>query len=351
MRKILVTGGAGFIGSHFVRHLLTAHEDYEVVNLDKLTYAGNLDNLRDIEGSLLAKRYRFVKGDICDADLVAQLVAGVDAVVNFAAESHVDRSLLEPAPFIRTDVHGAYILLAAAAASGGRIERFLHISTDEVYGDVPPPRLSKESDPLLPRSPYSASKAGGDMQCLAFAGTYGLPVVIARPCNNVGPNQYPEKMAPLFITNALEDEPLPVYGDGRQVRDWLFVEDDCEALDLLLHEGTPGEVYNIGAGNERPNLETVEMILTLLRKPRSLVRFVEDRPGHDRRYALNCQKVRMLGWSPRHDFRAAFEKTVAWYVDNREWWEKIKSGSFRDYYEKQYAARLASARSTPLAEH
>lgn len=350
MRKILVTGGAGFIGSHFIRHLLTAHQDYEVVNLDKLTYAGNLDNLRDIESSPLAERYRFVKGDICDADLVAQLVADVDAIVNFAAESHVDRSLLEPAPFIRTDVHGAYCLLSAAAASGGRIKRFLHISTDEVYGDVPPPRLSKESDPLHPRSPYSASKAGGDMQCLAFVETYELPVVIARPCNNVGPNQYPEKMAPLFITNALEDEPLPVYGDGRQVRDWLFVEDNCEALDLLLHKGTPGEVYNIGAGNERPNLETVETILTLLGKPRSLVRFVEDRPGHDRRYALNCQKVRMLGWSPRHDFRAAFEKTVAWYVDNRSWWEKIKSGSFREYYKRQYAARLASARPTPRAE-
>jgi dTDP-glucose 4,6-dehydratase len=350
MQKILVTGGAGFIGSHFVRHLLTAHADYEVVNLDKLTYAGNLDNLRDIDGSPLAERYRFVKGDICDADLVAQLVAGVDAVVNFAAESHVDRSLLEPAPFIRTDVHGAYTLLAAASASG-RIERFLHISTDEVYGDVPPPRLSKESDRLHPRSPYAASKAGGDMQCLAFVETYGLPVVIARPCNNVGPNQYPEKMAPLFITNALEDEPLPVYGDGRQVRDWLFVDDNCEALDLLLHKGTPGEVYNIGASNERPNLETVETILALLGKPRSLVRFVEDRPGHDRRYALNCQKMRMIGWSPRHDFHAAFQKTVAWYVDNRWWWEKIKSGSFRDYYEKQYAARLASARSTPHAEH
>jgi dTDP-glucose 4,6-dehydratase len=349
MRKILVTGGAGFIGSHFIRHLLTAHDDYEVVNLDKLTYAGNLDNLRDVESSPLAKRYRFVKGDICDAGLVAQLVAGVDAVVNFAAESHVDRSLLEPAPFIRTDVHGAYTLLAAAAATG-RIERFLHISTDEVYGDVPPPRLSKESDPLHPRSPYSASKAGGDMQCLAFVGTYSLPVVIARPCNNVGPNQYPEKMAPLFITNALEDEPLPVYGDGRQVRDWLFVEDNCEALDLLLHRGAPGEVYNIGAGNERPNLDTVETILTLLGKPRSLVRFVEDRPGHDRRYALDWQKMRALGWSPRHDFPAAFQKTVAWYVDNRWWWEKIKSGDFRTYYERQYAARLASARSTPLAE-
>jgi dTDP-glucose 4,6-dehydratase len=345
MRKVLVTGGAGFIGSHFIRHLLTKHADYEVVNLDKLTYAGNPDNLRDIEGSPLGARYRFVKGDICDAALVARLIGGVDAVVNFAAESHVDRSLLEPAPFIRTDVYGTYTLLSGAAESGRRIERFLQISTDEVYGDVPPPRLSNEGDPLHPRSPYSASKAGGDMQCLAFVETYALPVVIARPCNNVGPNQYPEKMAPLFITNALEDEPLPVYGDGQQVRDWLFVEDNCEALDLLLHEGTPGEAYNIGADNERPNLEAVEMILKLLGKPRDLIRFVEDRPGHDRRYALDWQKIRALGWSPRHDFPAAFEKTVAWYVENRWWWEKIKSGAFRSYYQRQYGARLASATS------
>ncbi len=347
MRRILITGGAGFIGSHFIRHILTRHEDYEVVNLDKLTYAGNLDNLRDIEGSPLAKRYSFVKGDICDEALVGQLVAQVDAIVNFAAESHVDRSLMEPAAFIRTDVHGAYVLLSAVAAAGGRIERVLHISTDEVYGDIPPPRRSREDDRLHPRSPYSASKAGADMQCLAFIETYDLPLITARPCNNVGPNQYPEKMAPLFITNALEDEPLPVYGDGQQVRDWLFVGDNCEALDLLLHEGKPGEIYNIGADNERPNMEVVEAILELLGKPRSLIRFVEDRPGHDRRYALDWERIRGLGWSPRHDFQAALQETVAWYVENRWWWEKIKSGSFRRYYEKQYAARLASARAAP----
>jgi dTDP-glucose 4,6-dehydratase len=349
MRRVLVTGGAGFIGSHFIRHILTTHDEYEVINLDKLTYAGNLDNLADVESGPLGKRYRFVKGDICDAALVKQLVGEVDAVVNFAAESHVDRSLLEPAPFIQTDVHGTYCLLSAVAEADGRIERVLHISTDEVYGEVPVPHRSKEDDPLHPRSPYSASKAGGDMQCIAFIATHRLPVVIARPCNNIGPNQYPEKMAPLFITNALEDKPLPVYGDGRQVRDWLFVKDDCEALDLLLHNGPPGEVYNVGAGNERPNMEVVEGILDLLGKPRSLIRYVEDRPGHDRRYALDFAKTRELGWSPRHDFAACLEETVRWYVDNRAWWEKIKSGAFRAYYEKQYGARLASASSAPPA--
>ena len=350
MRKILVTGGAGFIGSHFVRHILTQHDDYEVINPDKLTYAGNLDNLREIEGSPLGKRYRFVKGDICDERLVAELAGQVDAIVNFAAETHVDRSLMEPAAFIWTDVHGTYTLLSAAAAAGGRIERILHISTDEVYGDIPAPNRSKEGDALRPRSPYSASKAGADMQCLAFIETYGLPVVIARPANNVGPNQYPEKMAPLFITNALEGEPLPVYGDGQQRRDWLFVTDNCEALDLLLHKGEPGEVYNIGAGNERPNMAVVEGILSLLAKSRELIRFVEDRPGHDRRYALDWEKIRALGWSPHHDFDAALAETVAWYVDNRWWWEKIKSGAFREYYVKQYGARLASARTDPPGE-
>jgi dTDP-glucose 4,6-dehydratase len=294
---------------------------------------------------------------VCDERLVGELVGEVDAIVNFAAETHVDRSLMEPAAFIRTDVHGTYVLLSAAAAAGGRtvptgrqVERFLHISTDEVYGDIPAPRLSQEGDPLRPRSPYSASKAGADMQCLAFIETYGLPVVIARPANNVGPNQYPEKMAPLFITNAMEDEPLPVYGDGQQRRDWLFVTDNCEALDLLLHKGEPGEVYNIGAGNERPNMAVVEGILALLGKPRDLIRFVEDRPGHDRRYALDWEKIRALGWSPRHDFDAALEETVAWYVGNRWWWEKIKSGAFRDYYEKQYGARLAAARAALPSE-
>ncbi|MGD0115985.1 MAG: dTDP-glucose 4,6-dehydratase [Dehalococcoidia bacterium] len=349
MRRILVTGGAGFIGSHFIRHILTKHDAYEVVNLDKLTYAGNPDNLLDVEGGPLARRYRFVKGDICDAELVGRLVAEVDTVVNFAAESHVDRSLLEPAPFIQTDVYGIYNLLSAVAAAGGRIERVLHISTDEVYGDVPAPLRSKETDALHPRSPYSASKAGGDMQCIAFIETHHLPIVMARPCNNIGPNQYPEKMAPLFISNALDDQPLPVYGDGRQVRDWLFVKDNCEALDLLLHEGAPGEIYNVGAGNERPNMDVVEAILDRLGKPRSLIRFVQDRPGHDRRYALDFDKVRALGWSPRHDFAACIDETVDWYVANRRWWEKIKSGAFRAYYDRQYAARLASSSSAPPA--
>jgi dTDP-glucose 4,6-dehydratase len=349
MRRILVTGGAGFIGSHFIRHLLTNHDDHEVVNLDKLTYAGNPDNLLDVEAGPLGKRYRFVKGDICDAVLVKQLIAEVDTVVNFAAESHVDRSLMEPAPFIQTDVYGTYCLLSAVAEAGGRIERVLHISTDEVYGEVPAPHRSKESDLLRPRSPYSASKAGGDMQCNAFIETQRLPIVIARPCNNIGPNQYPEKMAPLFITNAMDDQPLPVYGDGRQIRDWLFVEDNCAALDLLLHKGAPGEIYNVGAGNECPNMDVVEGILDLVGKPRSLIRFVEDRPGHDRRYALDFAKIRALGWSPRHGLAACLEATVRWYVDNRGWWEKIKNGSFRAYYEQQYGARLASARSAPPA--
>jgi dTDP-glucose 4,6-dehydratase len=349
VRKILVTGGAGFIGSHFIRHLLAAHDDCEVVNLDKLTYAGNPENLADIENGPLGKRYRFVKGDICDVELVGRLIGEADALVNFAAESHVDRSLLEPAPFIQTDVHGTYCLLSAVAEAGGRVERVLHISTDEVYGEVSAPRRSKEDDPLHPRSPYSASKAGGDMQCIAFTETHRLPIVIARPCNNIGPNQYPEKMAPLFISNAIDDQPLPVYGDGQQVRDWLFVKDNCEALDLLLHEGKEGEIYNVGASNERPNMDVVEGILGLLGKPRSLVRFVEDRPGHDRRYALDSEKIAGLGWQPRHDFEACLEETVRWYVDNRAWWEKIKSGSFRAYYEKQYAARLAASNALPPA--
>ena len=350
MRKILVTGGAGFIGSHFVRHILTQHDDYEVVNLDKLTYAGNLDNLREIEDSPLGKRYRFVKGDICDERLVAELAGQVDAIVNFAAETHVDRSLMEPAAFIRTDVHGTYTLLSAAAAAGGRIERILHISTDEVYGDIPAPNRSKESDALRPSSPYSASKASADLFCGTFRRTHALPIIIARPANNIGPNQYPEKMAPLFITNALEGEPLPVYGDGQQRRDWLYVTDNCEALDLLLHKGRPGQTYNIGAGNERPNMAVVERILSLLGKPNTLIHYVEDRPGHDRRYALFYRKIRSLGWSPRHDFDAALAETVAWYVDNRWWWEKIKSGAFREYYVKQYGARLASARTDPPGE-
>jgi dTDP-glucose 4,6-dehydratase len=338
MRTVLVTGGAGFIGSNFVRHLL-ANYDYQVVNLDRLTYAGNLDNLRDVQDE---PRYRFVHGDIRDGELVGGLMAEADSVVHFAAESHVDRSLEDPGGFIQTDVYGTFVLLEAARQAD--IGRFLHISTDEVYGQSLADQRFTETDPFRPRSPYAASKAGGELQCHAFAETYGLPIVVARPANNVGPRQYPEKAIPLFVTNALDDQPLPIYGQGLQVRDRLYVDDHCEALDLLLHRGEVGEAYNISADNERPNIEVAETILQLLEKPRSLIRFVEDRPGHDQRYSMDSQKMRALGWSPRHDFTAAIEKTVAWYRENRSWWEKVKSGEYREYYQRMYGRRLAEAK-------
>ena len=338
MRTILVTGGAGFIGSNFIRHLLAKH-DYQIINLDKLTYAGNLDNLRDIESDT---RYRFVQGDICDAELVGQLMSEADAVAHLAAESHVDRSLMDPGAFIQTEVYGTYVLLEAARRRG--VERFLHVSTDEVYGQSIGDQQFTERDPFRPRSPYAASKAGGELQCRAFVETYGMPVIVARPANNVGPRQYPEKAVPLFITNALEDQPLPVYGQGLQVRDRLYVEDHCEALDLLLHRGEVGEAYNIGAGNERSNIEVAQTILEMLDKPKSLIHFVEDRPGHDQRYALDSRKIQALGWLPRHDFTATLEKTVEWYRQNRPWWEKVKSGEYREYYQRMYGQRLADAR-------
>ena len=338
MRTILVTGGAGFIGSNFVRHLLERY-DYQVINLDKLTYAGNLDNLRDIEEDA---HYRFVHGDICDQELVGRLMAEADAVVHFAAESHVDRSLLDPGSFIQTDVYGTFVLLEAARQQG--VERFVHLSTDEVYGQSLGDQRFTEGDPFRPRSPYAASKAGGELQCHAFIATYGLPVVIARPANTVGPRQHPEKAVPLFVTNALDDQPLPVYGQGRQVRDRMYVDDHCEALDLLLHRGEAGEAYNISADNERTNLEVAETILELLEKPKSLIRFVEDRPGHDERYHLDGTKIRTLGWSPHHDFHATVERTVAWYRENRWWWENVKSGPYREYYQQMYGRRLAEAR-------
>ena len=338
MRSVLVTGGAGFIGSNFVRHLLASY-DYQIVNLDKLTYAGNLDNLRDVQDD---PRYRFVQGDICDSELVSGLMANVDAVVSFAAESHVDRSLEDPGAFIQTDVYGIYVLLEAARQVN--IQRFLHISTDEVYGQSLGDQRFTESAPFRPRSPYAASKAGGELQCHAFVETYGLPVIVARPANNIGPGQYPEKAVPLFVTNALDDQPLPLYGQGLQVRDRLYVDDHCEALDLLLHRGEVGEAYNISADNERTNIDVAETILEMLEKPKSLIRFVEDRLGHDQRYHMDSQKIRALGWSPQHDFPAAMEKTVAWYRDNRWWWEKIKAGEFRDYYQRMYGRRLAEAR-------
>jgi len=328
--QILVTGGAGFIGSNFVRHLLRAHEDVEVVNLDKLTYAGNLENLRDVESD---PRYTFVRGDICDAGVVRSALAGADAVVNFAAETHVDRSISDPQDFIRTDVLGTHTLLEAVRELG--VGRYLQVSTDEVYGSIERGSF-REDSVLAPSSPYSASKAGADLLVLAYHGTFATPVLITRSSNNYGPYQYPEKIVPLFVTNALDDEPLPVYGDGRNVRDWLYVEDNCAAIDLVLHKGEPGHVYNVGGGNEVENLDLTRRILDLLGKDHSLVRYVPDRPGHDRRYSVDCAKLQALGWAPRTPFADGLATTVAWYRDHRTWWEPIKSGEFRRYYEQQY---------------
>jgi len=328
--RIVVTGGAGFIGSNFVRHLLRAHEDVEVVNLYKLTYAGNLENLRDVESD---PRYTFVRGDICDAGVVRSALAGADAVVNFAAETHVDRSISDPQDFIRTDVLGTHTLLEAVRELG--VGRYLQVSTDEVYGSIERGSF-REDSVLAPSSPYSASKAGADLLVLAYHGTFATPVLITRSSNNYGPYQYPEKIVPLFVTNALDDEPLPVYGDGRNVRDWLYVEDNCAAIDLVLHKGEPGHVYNVGGGNEVENLDLTRRILDLLGKDHSLVRYVPDRPGHDRRYSVDCAKLQALGWAPRTPFADGLATTVAWYRDHRTWWEPIKSGEFRRYYEQQY---------------
>jgi dTDP-glucose 4,6-dehydratase len=325
--RVLVTGGAGFIGSHFVRRLARAGED--VVVLDKLTYSGNRANLEDVE-------HEFVHGDICDADAVAEAAAGCDAVVNFAAETHVDRSILGPAEFIATDVLGTQVLLDWARHAGVRL---VQVSTDEVYGDLEAGGRSREDDPLRPSSPYSASKAGGDLQVLAYVRTYGVDACITRGANTYGPNQYPEKLIPLFVTNALEGQPLPLYGDGRQVREWLYVEDHCAAVEHVLRNGAAGEAYNVG-GDERENVEITQRILALTGAEESLVRHVADRPGHDRRYALEDAKLRELGWAPTRALEEGLAETVAWYRDNRAWWEPLKSGEYRAYYEQQYAERL-----------
>ena len=329
--RVLVTGGAGFIGSHFARRLAAAGETVRV--LDKLTYSGNPANLEGCDVEL-------VVGDIADADAVADAAAGCDAIVNFAAETHVDRSILEPEAVIRTNVFGPPVLLEWARESGGRL---LQVSTDEVYGDVgldEAPRT--ELDQLRPSSPYSAAKAGGDLLLPAYVRTYGVDAVRTHGANTYGPNQYPEKLLPLFVTNLLDGEPVPVYGDGRQRREWLFVEDHCAAIELVLREGTPGEAYNVG-GEEQENLTMVEHFLRLTDADPALVRHVEDRAGHDRRYAVDDAKLRALGWAPRTSLADGLERTVAWYRGNRAWWEPIKSGAFRDYYEKQYAARLGPA--------
>jgi len=331
--RLLVTGGAGFIGSNFVRHILATYPDDTVINLDKLTYAGNPANLADFAGS---SRHTFVRGDICDADAVREVARGVDVVVNFAAETHVDRSLIAPDAFLRTDVFGVFTLLEIVREL--KIPRFVHVSTDEVYGSIAH-GSSREIDPLRPTNPYSASKAGGDLLALAYWQTYRVPVIITRSSNNFGPYQYPEKVIPLFITNALEDKPLPLYGDGRNVRDWLFVLDNCAANDLILRKGRDGEIYNIGGGHEIENIVLTRQILKLTGKPETLIQPVRDRPGHDRRYSLDSTKVRQLGWTARTSFPEALATTVAWYREHEAWWHPLKSGEFRAYYDQQYGNR------------
>ena len=331
--KLLVTGGSGFIGSNFIRHVLTTHADDRVINLDKLTYAGNPANLADLERD---PRYTFVQGDVCDGKIVRDACRGVDAIVNFAAESHVDRSLMEPDAFLKTDVFGVFTLLEAVREL--KIPRFLHISTDEVYGSVER-GSSRESDPVRPTNPYSASKAGGDLLAMAYWHTHRVPVVITRSSNNFGPHQYPEKVIPLFVTNALDDKPLPLYGDGRNVRDWLYVLDNCAGIDLVLRRGADGEIYNIGGGHEVENVVLTRQILMMTGKPETLIQPVKDRPGHDRRYSVDSKKIHQLGWTPRHRFGDALRATVEWYRDHESWWRPLKSGEFRAYYEKQYGNR------------
>jgi dTDP-glucose 4,6-dehydratase len=331
--KLLVTGGAGFIGSNFIRHVLATHPDDTVINLDKLTYAGNPANLADLASN---PRYTFVKGDICDATVVRDLARGVDAIVSMAAESHVDRSILAPDAFLRTGVQGVYTLLEAVREL--RVPRFLQISTDEVYGSIAEGSAAEDA-PLRPTSPYSAAKAAGDLLALAYVHTHGMPVVITRSSNNFGPYQYPEKVVPLFVTNAIDGEPLPLYGDGRNVRDWLYVLDNCEAIDLVLRQGKDGEVYNIGGGHEVENVVLTRDILRLTGRPETLIRRVADRPGHDRRYSVDARKVRALGWTPRHAVPEALAATVDWYRRNEAWWRPLKSGEFEAYYRQQYAGR------------
>ena len=337
MKKLLVTGGAGFIGSNFTRYMLEKYSDIQVVVYDKLTYAGNLDSLRDV-AECFAGRYAFVHADICDAEAVGAVIRqhNIDTIVNFAADTHVDRSIMAADAFIKTDVYGTYVLLEAARAFD--LERMHHVSTDEVYGQVLE-GSSKETDPLVPRSPYAASKAGADLLIHAYHVTHGVPVTITRGANNIGPYQYPEKVVPLFITNAIDDQALPLYGDGRQMRDYQYVLDHCEAIDLVLHKGRPGDVYNVGTGREVENIYMTRLILEFLGKPQSLIQHVADRPGHDRRYSLDCSRLRALGWGSRHTFEEALEKTVRWYQENEWWWRKIKSGEYAEYYRRQYGDR------------
>lgn len=337
--KLLITGGLGFIGSNFIRYILKKYpassaggSDYQVINLDKMTYAGNPENLKDIENN---KQYKFIKGDICEREQVGDLVSKEkpDAIINFAAETHVDRSILEPDAFIKTDIFGTHNLLEAVRNYG--IKRYIQISTDEVYGSIEKGLFTEQSD-LKPNSPYSASKTGADLLVRAYFKTYNLPVLITRSSNNYGPYQYPEKLIPLFITNLIEGKKVPIYGDGLNIRDWLYVLDNCSGIDMVLHKGKAGEIYNIGADNEKTNKEITEIILKGLGKDESSIEYVKDRPGHDRRYALDSTKLKKLGWKPEYGFEQAMKETIEWYKNNPDWWKKIKSGEYLEYYKKQY---------------
>jgi len=318
MKQLLITGGAGFIGSNFIRHILGAHRDYRVTNLDKLTYCGNLENLKDIADD---KRYAFVKGDIADKRIVERLVKRCDIVINFAAETHVDRSIKDPSSFVKTNIFGVHTLLEAARRHG--VERFLQVSTDEVYGSIVDGEF-KEDDPLKPNSPYAASKAAGDLLARSYFVTYDMPVIITRSSNNFGPYQYPEKVIPLFITNLMEGKKVPLYADGMNVRDWLFVVDNCEAIDVVMQKGSPGQIYNIGGGHEITNLELTRTLLKITGRDENFIQYVKDRPGHDKRYALSIDKVRSLGWQPRHSFASAIALTAEWYRSNEKWWRRLR---------------------------
>jgi dTDP-glucose 4,6-dehydratase len=338
--KLLITGGAGFIGSNFVRHIFEKYPQYTIINLDKLTYAGNLDNLKDIADiSGDGKRYSFVRGDISDKEVVEDILKdGVDAVINFAAESHVDRSIDDSRVFVDTNIIGTQVLLDAALKF--KIDRYVQISTDEVYGSLGPIGKFSETTPLAPNSPYSASKTSADLFVRAFYETYGLNTIITRCSNNYGPYQFPEKLIPLFITNAFSDQELPLYGDGMNIRDWIYVTDHCKAIDLVLHQGKPGQVYNIGGNEEKDNTEITKTILKALKKPESLIKYVKDRPGHDRRYAIDDSKIKNeLGWSQEYDFETGMNQTVKWYIDNKDWWERIKTGEYLKFYSRWYEGR------------
>lgn len=335
MQSILVTGGAGFIGSNFVRYMINKYPHYRILVLDALTYAGNRENLADLERN---PRFFFYHGNICDKEVVDNLVSNVDAIVNFAAETHVDRSIHEAESFVKTDVLGTMTLLEAAKKY--KIERYLQISTDEVYGSIDEGSFT-ENHPLMPNSPYSSSKAGGDMMVRAYYVTYGTPTLITRASNNYGPYQYPEKLIPLFVTNAMDNISLPLYGDGMNVRDWLYVIDHCEAVDAVLHHGRVGEVYNIGGGNEKTNVDITRRILKTLNKPESLIKKVADRPGHDRRYSVDCSKIANIGWKPRYRFDEAIVEAIQWYVKNESWWRKIKEKqkAYQEFMKKNYEER------------